>query len=55
MADPQMRFYGGRLEDGCQILTLFEFSLQRIPDLRLARRQIPERVPYPYRILDSDQ
>jgi uncharacterized protein len=53
MADPQMKFYGGHLEDGCQILTLSEFSIQRIPDLRLHRRQMPERSPYPYRMLDA--
>lgn len=52
MADPHMKFYGGHLEPGCTILTLSEFSILRIPDLRLFRHQMPERSPYPYRMLD---
>lgn len=51
MADPQMKFYGGHLEPGCSILTLSEISIMRIPDLRLARKQRPDRSPYPYRML----
>ena len=52
MATPQMVFYGGHLENGCEILTLSEFSIRRIPDLRLHRQVNPERSPYPYRMLD---
>jgi predicted DNA-binding protein with PD1-like motif len=52
MADPQMRFFGGHLEDGCTILTLSEITIRRVPDLRLARRLSPEGSPY-YRMLDA--
>jgi uncharacterized protein len=52
-ADPQMKFYGGHLEPGCTILTLSEFSILRIPDIRLHRHLMPERSPYPYRMLDQ--
>ena len=30
---------GGHLEDDCEILTLSEFSIQRLPDLKLVRRK----------------
>ncbi len=53
MATPQMQFYGGHLEKGCQVLTLSEFSILRVPDLRLGRQADPERSPYPYRMLDA--
>lgn len=53
MADPQMKFYGGHLEEGCKILTLSEFSIRRIPDVTLYRHQMPDRSPYPYRMLDE--
>ena len=46
MMDPEGRFYGGHLEEGCQILTLSEFSILRIPDARLHRHVIPERSIY---------
>ncbi len=52
MVDPQMKIYAGHLEPGCTILTLAEFSILRIPDLRLHRHPLPERSPYPYRLLD---
>ncbi len=52
MVDPQMKIYAGHLEPGCAVLTLAEFSILRIPDLRLQRHQLPERSPYPYRMLD---
>jgi len=52
MCTPQMKFYGGHLENGCQILTLSEITLRRVPDLRLHRRAMPERSPFPYRMLD---
>ncbi len=52
MVDPQMKIYAGHLEPGCVILTQAEFSIRRIPDLRLCRRVMPERSPYPYRVLD---
>ena len=53
MVDPQMKIYAGHLEPGCAILTLAEFSILRIPDLRLHRHKMPERSPYPYRMLDQ--
>jgi predicted DNA-binding protein with PD1-like motif len=37
--DAQRRMYGGHLEEGCEILTLAEFSILRIPGLRLVRRR----------------
>ncbi len=52
MVDPQMKIYAGHLEPGCTILTLAEFSILRIPDLPLQRHKMPERSPYPYRLLD---
>ena len=52
MVDPQMKIYAGHLEPGCAILTLAEFSILRIPDTRLHRHTMPERSPYPYRMLD---
>lgn len=52
MVDPQMKIYAGHLEPGCVILTLAEFSIRRISDLRLCRRVMSERSPYPYRMLD---
>jgi predicted DNA-binding protein with PD1-like motif len=52
MSTPQMKFYGGHLENGCEILTLSEFSIRRIPDVRLHREANPQRSPYPYRMLD---
>lgn len=52
MMDPERRFYGGHLEDGCQILTLAEFSILRIPDVRLFRHLIPERSMY--KLLDQE-
>jgi len=52
MATPQMKFYGGHLENGCQILTLSEFSILRISDMHLHRHANMERSPYPYRMLD---
>ncbi len=52
MTDPTMKFYGGHLEEGCSILTLSEFSILRVPDVRLFRHQMPERSPYAYRMLD---
>lgn len=53
MVDPYMKIYAGHLEPGCAILTLAEFSILRISDLRLHRHTIPERSPYPYRMLDQ--
>lgn len=38
LLDGQRRYYGGHLEDGCRILTLSEFSILRLPGLRLTRR-----------------
>lgn len=55
MSDPHMKFYGGHLEPGCSILTLSEFSIQRIHDVRLFRHLMPERSPYPYRMLDQQK
>jgi predicted DNA-binding protein with PD1-like motif len=55
MSDPHMKFHGGHLEPGCVILTLAEFSIQRVTDQRLHRRQMPERSPYHYRMLDQQE
>lgn len=38
----QGTFYGGHLEEGCEILTLAEISLLRVPNLRLIRQPLPE-------------
>ncbi len=38
--DLQGRVYAGHLEEGCQVLTLAEFSILRVPDARLARRKL---------------
>ena len=54
MSDPHMKFYGGHLEPSSTILTLSEFSILRIPDTRLFRHVMPERSPYPYRMLDQE-
>jgi predicted DNA-binding protein with PD1-like motif len=54
MVDPQMKIYAGHLEPGCTILTLAEISILRIPDTRLRRHTMPERSPYPYRMLDTE-
>lgn len=53
MSQPDMKFYGGHLEPGSEILTLSEFSILRIPDLRLHRHVMPERSPFAYRMLDQ--
>jgi uncharacterized protein len=39
LMDNCINFFGGHLEDDCEILTLSEFSLQRLPDLKLVRRK----------------
>ena len=41
MTDPSGRFYGGHLEEGCQVLTLAEFSLLRVGDIQLDRQVRP--------------
>lgn len=53
MVDPQMKIYAGHLEPGCAVLTLAEFSILRVTDTLLQRRVMPERSPYPYRMLDE--
>lgn len=55
MTTPEMKFYGGHLERGCEILTLSEFSILRIPDTRMQRLANPARSPYPYRMLDLEE
>jgi predicted DNA-binding protein with PD1-like motif len=52
MVDPHMKIYAGHLEAGCAILTLAEFTILRTEDIRLFRHAMPERSPYPYRMLD---
>jgi uncharacterized protein len=37
--DAQGKLYGGHLEEGCEVLTLAEFSILRVPDIRLARQK----------------
>jgi uncharacterized protein len=39
LMDTDGRFYGGHLEEGCEILTLAEFSILRAPDTRLVRKK----------------
>lgn len=53
MMDPEGKFYGGHLENGCQILTLSEFSIMRIPDINLYRHIVPERSIY--KLLDEEK
>ncbi len=38
LMDASGKLYGGHLEDGCAILTLAEFAIRRVPDLKLTRR-----------------
>jgi len=40
--DQQKRFHGGHLEPGCEILTLSEISIHRLPELRLTRRVLDQ-------------
>jgi predicted DNA-binding protein with PD1-like motif len=37
--DKERRYWGGHLEDGCQVLTLSEISIRVLPELRLTRRK----------------
>lgn len=53
MMNPEGKFYGGHLEDGCQILTLSEFSIMRILDLNLQRHIVPDRSIY--KLLDEEK
>lgn len=39
LMDAGGHLYGGHLEEGCEVLTLAEFSILRAPDVRLARRK----------------
>jgi hypothetical protein len=38
--DAEGKLYGGHLEEGCEILTLAEFSILRVSDTRLVRRKL---------------
>ncbi len=38
--DRERRFYGGHLEEGCEVLALSEIALHRLPSLRLTRRTL---------------
>ncbi len=38
--DTAGRYYGGHLEEGCEVLTLSEISIHRTPTLRLTRRDL---------------
>jgi predicted DNA-binding protein with PD1-like motif len=38
--DTADRYFGGHLEEGCEVLTLSEISVQRTPSLRLTRRNL---------------
>lgn len=40
--DREKRYHGGHLEEGCEILTLGEVSIQRLPALRLTRRALDD-------------
>lgn len=37
--DKEKRYWGGHLEDGCEVLTLSEISIRVLPELRLTRRK----------------
>lgn len=39
LMEPGGRMYGGHLEEGCEVLTLAEFSILRAPDVKLARKK----------------
>jgi hypothetical protein len=39
LMDASCKLYGGHLEEGCEVLTLAEFSILRTPDVRLTRRK----------------
>ena len=38
LLDGERRYHGGHLEEGCRVLALSEFSILRLPGLRLTRR-----------------
>lgn len=40
--DVEKRFWGGHLEDGCEVLALSEIAIQRLPTLRLTRRPMDD-------------
>jgi predicted DNA-binding protein with PD1-like motif len=40
--DREKRYWGGHLEEGCEVLALSEISIRRLPELRLTRRQRDE-------------
>ena len=46
LMDTNGRFYGGHLEEGCEVLTLAEFSILRTPDVRLTRKKAADKM-YP--------
>jgi predicted DNA-binding protein with PD1-like motif len=33
-------YYGGHVHEGCKVLTLSEISIQRLGELRLARKKL---------------
>ncbi len=40
--DAEKRYWGGHLEEGCEVLALAEIAIRRLPALRLTRRPINE-------------
>jgi predicted DNA-binding protein with PD1-like motif len=38
--DRDRNFYGGHVHEGCEILTLSEISIRRLPELRLTRKAL---------------
>jgi predicted DNA-binding protein with PD1-like motif len=38
--DKDRNYYGGHVHEGCEILTLSEISIRRLPELRLVRRAL---------------
>jgi predicted DNA-binding protein with PD1-like motif len=44
LMDARGKVYGGHMEEGCEVLTLAEFSILRAPDLRLERIKQPGKL-----------
>jgi predicted DNA-binding protein with PD1-like motif len=38
--DKERNYVGGHLHEGCEVLTLSEISIRRLPELRLARKRL---------------
>lgn len=53
LMDAAGHLYGGHLEEGCEVLTLAEFSILRAPDLRLDRAKEHDKL-FPLLTLQSE-